>query len=158
MGIEANIDWSEVNRYLEERKKTLDRLIVRNLNYLGMRCVITARTLNTYQDQTANLRNSIGYMIVKHGQISDTFFENGGRGPEYDSTETPGEVTGKQLAKEIAKNFSEGYALIVVAGMDYASYVEDVHGLDVLRPAETMAETEINGIVDSIIKSMSRNR
>lgn len=156
MGIVPNFNNKAIEEYMLKKQKLLDTLIIRNLNYLGMKCVVLARTLDTYKDRTANLRNSIGYVVVKDGKITRTQFESQGRGEEWSSKDEEGEKVGLRLAKELAKEFSEGYALIVVAGMEYASYVEDVHGLDVLRPSENLAKSELDTIAKGIISSMSK--
>lgn len=156
MGIEANFDMNQINAYLQQQTRRLDDLMIRNLNYLGMECVNLAKSLDTYTDRTGNLRNSIGYIVVKHGNIISSKFEAGQRGSEFDSDETPGEKVGETFAKELVSNFPVGYALIVVAGMEYASYVEDVKHLDVIAPAETHANTRIKQIAQSIVNSMKR--
>jgi len=156
MGIEANFKMSEINSYLQGKVKMLDELMIRNLNFLGMECVNFAKSLDTYTDRTGNLRNSIGYIIVKHGNVISSKFEAGQRGPEFDSKEVPGERVGENFAKEIAKNFQVGYALIVVAGMEYASYIEDVKHLDVIAPAKSLANVRIKQVAQSIVNSMRK--
>ncbi|RKT01102.1 hypothetical protein [Chryseobacterium defluvii] len=154
MGIEPRINMAQINSYLQERIETLDQLMIRNLNYLGMECVNLAKNLDTYQDQTGNLRNSIGYVVVKHGNIINSIFTGGTSGPKQ--SEESGEKIGEDYAKELAKDFGNGYAVIVVAGMDYASYVEDVNHLDVLNPAKNLATSRINQIAQSIVNTMRR--
>ncbi|KUJ56448.1 hypothetical protein AR686_07755 [Chryseobacterium aquaticum subsp. greenlandense] len=158
MGIEPRFNMSDINSYLQKRLDTLDGLMLRNLNYLGMECVNLAKSLDTYTDRTGNLRNSIGYVVVKHGNVVSSVFEEGSRGPDYNSQETPGEVVGEAFAKSLAKEFGNGYAVIVVAGMEYASYVEDVKHLDVIAPAKSFAQTRINQIAQSIVNSMRAAR
>jgi hypothetical protein len=156
MGIEPKFNMSDINNYLQKRLDTLDGLMIRNLNYLGMECVNLAKSLDTYTDRTGNLRNSIGYVVVKHGNVISSVFEAGERGPDYDSKETPGERVGEILAKDLAKDYSNGYAVIVVAGMEYASYIEDVKHLDVIRPAQSLARNRIKQIAQSIVSSMRK--
>lgn len=156
MGIVPNFDNKAIEQYMANKQKTLETLIMRNLNYLGMKCIVLARTLDTYKDRTANLRNSIGYVIVNNGKVMGTQFESQGRGSEWTSDDGEGEKVGKELALKLAKEFTEGFALIVVAGMEYASYVEDVHGLDVLKPAENLAQSELDTIAKNIINSMTK--
>lgn len=156
MGIEANFKMKDINSYLQSKINILDGLMIRNLNYLGMECVNLAKSLDTYTDRTGNLRNSIGYIVLKHGNVVSSMFEAGQRGPEFDSKEVPGERVGENFAKEIAKNFQVGYALIVVAGMEYASYIEDVKHLDVIAPAKSLANVRIKQIAQSIVNSMRR--
>ena len=49
-----------------------------------------------------------------------------------------GVLEGKKLAEKLAKDFTKGYALIVVACMNYAYYVETLNK-DVLDSAERYA-------------------
>lgn len=154
MGIEPKFNMSDINSYLQKRLDTLDGLMIINLNFLGMECVNLAKSLDTYTDRTGNLRNSIGYVVVKHGNVVSSVFEEGKRGPDFDSKEVPGERVGEIFAKSLAKDFKNGYAVIVVAGMEYASYIEDVKHLDVIAPAQAFAKTRINQIAQSIVNSM----
>ena len=152
MGIEANFNRAAIQEYLSGKLDRFDELILRNLNYLGMECVTIAKNLDTYVDRTANLRNSIGYVVVKNGRIKYQNFSSDTSATE--SSQENGEQIGRDFAKELAQGFTEGYTLIVVAGMKYASYVEDVHHLDVLKPAENYAESNISEIAKSIVNSM----
>ena len=154
MGIEAQFDMGAIDSYLQSKLNLLDDLILRNLNYLGMKCVALAKNLDTYIDRTANLRNSIGYVIVKNGRVKYENFKAEKQGTE--ESDKSGDKIGLEFALEVAKRFSEGYVLIVVAGMYYASYVEDIHHLDVLKPSENLAANEIELISQRIINSMVR--
>lgn len=156
MGIVPNFDMKGLQNYMEDRKKLLESLILRNLNYLGMKCIQIAKSTDTYIDRTGNLRNSIGYVIVKHGQILESQFPVDGRGPEYSQATESGEVVGEEFAKELAKIYSDGYALIIVAGMYYASYVEDYHHLPVLQPAENLAKSELDRVAQNIVNGMEK--
>lgn len=157
MGIEANFDMAGIRAYLQQCSDEVEKAVLENLNHLGMACVVKARTLDTYMDRTANLRNSIGYLVLKNGNIHSSFFEAQGRGQEFDPTQKAGEKVGEEFAKSLISEYTEGYALIVVAGMHYASYVEDVHGKDVLKPAKSYAERNRELIADRIIKTLTKN-
>ena len=144
MGIRPTFGRRQLNRYLRNGVETeLHRRVLRNLNALGMQCVTLVRSLDTYKDRTSNLRNSIGYLIQKDGVVIDTFFQAVGGG-------TLGKDTGETYAKDVGKNYPNGYALIVVAGMEYAGYVEDVHNLPVLQPAKDFAEAKAPEIIERI--------
>lgn len=140
MGVRPNFNISELRNYLKNGvEKELHKRVLRNLHALGMQCVALARSLDTYKDRTENLRNSIGYIIQKDGVVIDSFFEK-----------VEGGTHGEDHAKDVGKNFPNGYALIVVAGMGYAGYVEDVHNLPVLQPAKDFAEARAESIIKSI--------
>lgn len=60
---------------------------------------------------------------------------------------TQGPVEGKALAKKLASNYKTGFALIVVAGMHYAAYVEAMDNKVVLTSAELLARRELPGMM-----------
>lgn len=133
MAIEPIFSMSDVEREFEERLLERKKAIINLLIYLGKKCVNKARSLNSYQDQTGNLRSSIGFMVLDNGQVvgSSSF-------PKV-KTGSDGRNAGSDFIKTLASEYGEGLILIVVAGMNYASYVEAM-GLDVLTSAELFAE------------------
>ena len=100
-------------------------------NRAGEDAVRYMRSLNTFKDQTANLRNSEGFavyrdrMIIYNGYPNNTTGKS--KGPRI------GASIGRQLADDVAKEFapSKGFLLVVTAGMEYAIYVE-AKGHDVI--------------------------
>jgi len=131
MAIKANFTAEDFRRELEKRAQQIDRAIIFQLQALGEELVNHARTLDTYKDQTGNLRASIGYVLIVNGAVYNYNF----------ITTKPGASTGKALAEGLAHKALKGYALIVVAGMDYAAAVES-KGYDVLASAELKASSE----------------
>lgn len=132
------------------------------LNYVGLECVKEARESGKYTDRTGNLRSSVGYAILEDGKvISKSGFEKvRGQGKNYQLVNfktkqgqivkywakgksgdgTQGSNTGQALINQLASTYNTGLVLVVVAGMDYASYVE-AKGYNVLNSAETLAKT-----------------
>ena len=100
-----------------------------NLAEAGEILMQTAITDGNYQDQTGNLRNSIGYVVMYDGKV---IRENFGQGL--------GGQTAQQKAYEHAPN--QGIILVVVAGMNYAGYVES-KGFNVLTSAQQIAKSLI---------------
>ena len=134
---------SEVDAYLDEQIERIEQLIIYNLSYVGEQCLTEARNTNSYKDQTGNLRSSIGYTIVKDGRvIRQSDFAVVRKGSE-------GKSEGEQFARSLASKFPEGIVLIVVAGMNYASYVS-AKGYNVLDSAELLADR----LVPSILKQL----
>jgi len=88
---------------------------------VGEQFVNNARNLRTYEDQTGDLRSSLGYIIAKDGQAVQ---ENMQGNPN-------GQAHAKQVAEEVLKESKKGFVLIVVAGMEYAAAVES-KGYDVI--------------------------
>ena len=134
---------SEVEAYLDEQIEMIEQLIIYNLSYVGEQCLTEARSTNSYKDQTGNLRSSIGYIIVKDGRVI--------RQSDFAVVRTgsQGKSEGEQFARSLASKFPEGIVLIVVAGMNYASYVS-AKGYNVLDSAEQLADR----LVPSILKQL----
>ncbi len=135
MGIRQVTPPHEVNRYLEDEIKRRVQVIINTLNRVGMQCVKVARDIskpNTFLDQTGNLRSSIGYAVLIDGKID----KMSSFGPVKNGTE--GKKTGVNLINELAQKYSRGIVLVVVAGMNYASYVETKR--DVLKSSELKAK------------------
>ena len=101
-----------------------ERKFIIALSYIGKEFVNKARTNNTYQDQTGNLRSSIGYVIAKNGKVLRRNYKQIGDGNK-------GVTDGLNLADKAAAEHPNGIVLIVTAGMEYGLYVESM-GYDVL--------------------------
>lgn len=131
---------SEISAAIQAEKERADMLTIRAFSNLGEMCVIEARDRpqeSSWFDQSGNLRSSVGYVIVHNGRII--------KYSEFNQVKqgTDGIKEGKELAKELAKQYTSGYALIVVAGMNYAEYVEAMDNKNVLASAELLARREL---------------
>lgn len=91
-----------------------------------------------YTVQTSNLVSSTGYGIIEDGKLIETSTFDAVGGPKGDGIE--GSQTGREYLNQLARQFPQGYALILVAGMHYASYVQEIHHRDVLAGASLIAE------------------
>ncbi len=120
----------------------IHRATVTVLQYIGEECVRLAREKGTYNDITGNLRNSIGYVLVKNGSIISKNFEAKVESKILSGANGKGVLEGEALAAELASRVEKGYALIVVAGMHYAHYVETLNK-DVLDSAERWADEQV---------------
>lgn len=140
MGIRMTTPMSEINAAIQAEAKRAEMLTIRALAYLGEKCVIEAKDRPqeaSWFDQSGNLRSSVGYVIVANGKIVKySSFNQVKQGSE-------GVKEGKELAEELAKKYSKGYALIVVAGMNYAEIVEAMDNKNVLASAELFARQEL---------------
>ncbi|WP_373190558.1 MULTISPECIES: hypothetical protein [Bacteroides] len=124
---------SEIDRYTEQQLERLKQVLIRNLMYIGETVLNRARSTNSYKDRTGNLRSSIGYVITIDGRIiHSSNFQTVKQGKK-------GSSKGSAYVKSLARKFPQGICLIVVAGMNYASYVS-AKGLDVLDSSELLAE------------------
>ena len=130
--------------------------IIRDLAIAGEKAVEKARLIVTaggggsvlppYTVQSGNLVSSTGYAIVHDGQIVSMSSFQAVSGPKGDGQE--GSATGKAYVKELAMRYTKGYALILVAGMEYASYVQELHHRDVLVSGSLVAEQLVREIQD----------
>ena len=151
MGVKMTTGMDEVARYLRAEAERVQKLTIRALANLGERCVIEARDRSQQEswiDRTGNLRSSIGYIITHNGAIvkcSD--FSQVKQGSE-------GTKIGKELAEEIAKRYSSEYVLVVVAGMNYAEYVEAMDNKVVLASAELFANKELPKMMEKLRKQI----
>lgn len=152
MGIEAKFTIEEVRRKLEADLAKINRLIFLRLSYLGELCVNHARTVPAqigYTDRTGALRASTGYAIYANGkQIRADFTGDGTKASE-------GNAAGLQRVEEIAQSHTNGWVLIVVAGMNYAIYVEAL-GRDVLTSAEQLAREAMPGMLQDLTRQVSK--
>jgi len=120
--------------------------ILRSLSYLGEQCVAKVRDRDqsvSWIDHTTNLRSSIGYAVYEQGKeaIQSAF-----------QGTVEGMTAAQQMLAELAKQYAETYALVVVAGMDYASYVEAMDSKDVLASTELWAKREVQKYLEMGLK------
>lgn len=113
---------------------TNDKKMGRWLSYIGEELCNHARTITKghssggFDDQTGNLRSSIGFRIYKDGvKVVDGGFKNVSGGNAISEAKTALDRYG--LAYEIP---IKGWTIVIVAGMSYATYVES-KGYNVLH-------------------------
>lgn len=142
MPIECKTSRAQIDKALQKQMERMHTAIIRKLCYIGEEAVNYARNTSLkgrdYKDQTHNLRSSTGYVVTYDGKI---VFSSDFR-PDSE-TGTEGAQAGRNYAEQIAAKQGKGYALIVVAGMNYARYVS-AKGYDVLDSAELKARELIH--------------
>lgn len=141
---------------LEEYENQVENYYLSRLVEAGESAVVKAVTMGWYQNITGNLRSSIGYVIGYDGKVikEGGFHKVQGRGENYqriafttrrgkavdfwargkygDGSE--GSRKGIELARSVIAN-TRGYSFVIVAGMEYASYVNS-RGYDVMDSAK----------------------
>lgn len=130
--------WSdrEVERLFDYFVDRAEERIYKLLQRAGEEFVKIARKKGNYQDHTGNLRSSIGYVIVKDGDILTENYEQSSTGTDKQT----GIREAKRLVSELVSIYSDGWVLIGVAAMPYAVYVEAIHNLDVISVATEHTE------------------
>lgn len=153
MGIRMTTKLSEVHDMLMREAERVDRLTIRALSKLGEQCVTKIRDRagdKSWYDQTGNLRSSVGYVIAHNKNIIQySTFNQVNQGSE-------GVKTGKDLAKELAKRYSNNYVLIVVAGMNYAEFVEAMDNKDVLTSTELWAREQVPLMLEKLKRQIAK--
>lgn len=128
MGIKADFNFEDILKNQDAFLRNVETVLFDVLDRTLVEITNLAKSTNTYTDRTGNLRSSIGYILLKDGEIVKSNFASAGKGDESGNN---GVKTGKELAVEIGKNYSSGYVCVYVAGMEYAAYVES-KGFDVV--------------------------
>lgn len=127
-GLSALFNIAQIAGVFNEATETIDNKALETLKYMGELFVNEARVKGNYNDRTGNLRSSIGYIIVNDGKVIEQNFET----TEDGSDRKTGKDKAEDYAREVALQYPRGLALIGVAGMEYALYVENRHHLDVI--------------------------
>lgn len=115
------------------------------LQEFGEELVAFAKDTHTYTDRTGNLTNSISYAIVRHKEI---LYYNEVQREEANAAAL-------KVAMKMAESLSDAYSLIVVAGMNYAAFVES-RGYNVILPAELKAKQEFTDKVKPLIDKVNK--
>jgi len=121
MSLIPGFSQGSINNRIDRFVISAEQRIIWTLSMVGESFVNTARSTQTYQDQTGNLRSSIGYVIAKDGHIIQDNIQG----------KADGIMAAKDMINEVLRNNTEGYVLIGVAGMEYAAAVE-AKGYDVI--------------------------
>lgn len=163
MAIDMITPEEAVTREIEAAMQREYEVLFETLAYVGESAVAHARSLVSpnakdfneripphqpnYIDWTANLRSSIGYVVISEGRVvAGSAFEtikNGREGPEE----------GRKFAESMLSKFATGIHLVVVAGMKYASCVS-AKGYDVLDSAELLAEKLAKELLERIYENL----
>ena len=138
---------NDIERILREKIEKYHQKVIRILRIVGEKCINEAREYGSYQDQTGNLRSSIGYIVLKDGKP----IEKGGFAPTERGTKKgkDGQKEGEAFINKVISQYPKGFVLVVVAGMKYASYVE-ARNYNVLSSAELLAEKEVPKLLKAL--------
>ena len=141
MGIRMVTPTGALDKFLKDAFNIIRNEITICLAKLGEECIAKIRSRSgaeSWFDQTGNLRSSIGYAVYDYGmqKIQSAFqiVRNGGEGS----------AEGQKMLSQLANDYSNTYALVVVAGMNYADYVESLKNKDVLASTELWAKAIVD--------------
>lgn len=123
------------------------------LKRTGDEFVKIARLEGEYIDHTGNLRSSIGYVVVKDGDIVFKDFE---LSPMEGTDKASGKKEAEQLALELTQLYNKGYVLICLVGMKYAVFVEAMENKDVISNAASKTVDFVKEQSRLLFKSLSK--
>ena len=152
MAIKPNFTKDDVRKRFDAFLNEIEKKQIARLQILGEMCLVEARTNKGYMMQTGALLSSTGYEVFVDGVAIHSQFD-AASGAESNAAET-GIKSGQRIAETIGKG-TKGIALVVVAGMNYAAYVE-AKGYNVLSSAEHLAERELPRMLEKLISNIKR--
>ena len=158
-------------RKMEAKYDQIMQSIAEALLMTCTEAVNRARALDTYKDQTNNLRSSLGFVIYHNGRLLFRDFQAGGTGTggggevsfttgegkevtflakaKGDSSGQRGLFQGEALADKVAQKYTSGFIAVIVAGMNYALFVE-AKGYDVLTGSTLAVGEDLKRNLDII--------
>jgi hypothetical protein len=123
MPLKVEFNTNQFRTEIKQLNGDVEDAIIEAMKYAGENFVKDARNMVKSQggfgDRTANLRSSIGYAILKDGDVIFGDFKGNAEGIS----------AAKKTISEVQK--VKGFQLIGMAGMDYASIVES-KGMNVI--------------------------
>ena len=142
MGIKCNISsMIQFHDVMGKAAKIVSEEYLRALAYLGEQSIVRIRDReaeDSWIDHTGNLRSSIGYAVYERGKkVIESTFQTVLNGAD-------GAKEGQKYVDRLASQYAQTYALVVVAGMNYAEYVEAIEGQDVLASTELWAKAKVS--------------
>lgn len=152
MAIKPNFTKDDVRKRFDAFLNEIEKKQIARLQRLGEMCLVEARTNKGYMMQTGALLSSTGYEVFVDGVAIHSQFD-AASGAESNAAET-GIKSGQSIAESIGKG-TKGITLVVVAGMNYAAYVE-AKGFNVLSSAEHLAERELPRMLEKLISNIKR--
>lgn len=150
MAIRPTFTQDDVKRRFDAFLKMIQKKQIERLQRLGEMCLTEARNNKGYEMQTGALTSSTGYQIFVDGVALHTRFDAASGAESYAAEQ--GIKAGQGLAEKVGKE-TKGVALVVVAGMNYAMYVE-AKGYNVLASAERLAKRELPRMLEKLISNI----
>ena len=157
MGIRMTTSASALDAFLQRAARKIQENVLNALSKLGDESVVRIRNRSAEEswiDHTGNLRSSIGFAVYEQGsKYMESAFSQVRSG-------TDGSVKGKKMINDLAKEYSRVYALVVVAGMEYAGEVEALESKDVLAStkiwATSIVEQRVKTAIDSAVNEINK--
>lgn len=138
MGIKLQ-NKAQLLKEIEAIRTRYEKALIYELESAVVELTKHAKQSAEYTDRTANLKSSIGGVLLRGGKpVTYKGFQ------QQAATADIGVQTGMEYINSLIQNFQlPGYTIILVAGMEYASYVQDKHGYNVLKKTELKARMDL---------------
>lgn len=147
MGLRRVTSLSALEAYGMEQYEQAEKALIEAMQYTGEGFVKDARSFTRaeggFGDVTGNLRSSIGYFIVKDGEVIREDVQQSDKGTDRST----GVSVAKQFIDKIKKN--NGLFLYGVAGMEYAQKLES-RGYNVITLQSGMAAVELKDLLKGL--------
>jgi hypothetical protein len=130
---------SEIEAYLKQQVERRNQAILYKLASIAEQVANFAKETRGYTDRTGNLVSSTGYVLVQDAKVISGKFESALKGES-------GAKQGEAFAAEIAATLPQGIGFVIVAGMNYAAYVE-AKGFNVLAISEIKAQKLVEEMI-----------
>jgi len=145
----------DIRTFTKTVMQVLNEELKRALAVLGEECVIRIRNrseADSWIDHTGNLRSSIGYGVVENGIVDNA---NSSSFQQIPAKENPqnrplnGGQKGRDYLNDKAKDIAQyPLGLVVVAGMEYAIYVEALQNKDVIGNTKIWASQNLRSRIE----------
>jgi flagellar basal body rod protein FlgG len=145
MAIEAQFKSGKIKVAVDAYREKIHGAAIAFLSYLGEKLISYARERHNYTDQTGNLTNSIGYAVLHNKRI----VKSGGMSGSVSKSSS------MNIINRMSTSGSNQYSLIIVAGMNYAAYVE-AKGYNVILPAELKARKDFPAAMNRFFQSAKK--
>ncbi|MCQ2348974.1 MAG: hypothetical protein MJZ98_00675 [Paludibacteraceae bacterium] len=132
----------------EQRKGDL----IHVFKYAGEEGVTYARRNGSYIDRSANLRSSVGYVLAERGKVvsQSDFSQLEPKEPKSTNEYVGGDVGKKKALSMVKENSDADLYLVMVAGMNYAFWVEHYYHREVLSGASN----HVGKIISKLLKGL----
>lgn len=137
-----------IDKQIKDFQVNFEKALKLNLLYTVELLVNHAKAEHGYQFDTGNLNSSIGGGLYRNGKLVDSVFTDFGENKEE------GRVQGIEYLNNIAISGKNTYSIVIVAGMEYASTVENEYNKNVLARTEMIQGEYINRAFKALEKQL----
>lgn len=147
--LELDMTPAEIQQLVDKQIEEVDEQTLSQFKLVLARALqiqrAKVRANGGYNDDTGQLRSSVGGIIYKDGKVLYEDFELA----PYGTDKAPGLNEGRSKALAELRE-SSGWGITIVAGKEYASWVESNHGLSVLTDASKEVEKTLDQAFNEI--------